>query len=209
MNPRKTKIKIPHFVAALLIFHLLSVAVHEYAHFLTLISLGGKGYIVLTSCVIEELPPTFSRLVYLSGGPAWAALYFILWLIDEDPEHHVILPAIAARQLVYGLGEGLWALTWNPLFAEVGDFAGFLALLAVILFTFISGRFEKGAFLSRTRETSRCRRPVQQERQRRGGQRLADNQAFALQPSRVVPMRPERLSIWRCRSIFLHPDTFD
>ena len=210
MNPKKTRIKIPHFVAALLIFYLLSVAVHEYAHFLTLIALGGKGYIMLTSCVIVELPPAFSRLVYLSGGLACAALYFILWLIDEDPEHHVILPAIAARQLVYGVGEGLWALTWNPLFAEVGDFGGFLALVAVILFPFISGRFEKYDFPSGTYETSRFGRPVQQGRQRRGGgQRLAGNQAFALQPGRVLPERPEPLCNFHRRSIFLHPDTFD
>jgi len=137
----KAKVKIPHFVAAFLLFYPLSVAVHEYAHFLTLLALGGKGHIVLTSCIIEELPPAFSHLVYLSGGLGCAAFYFLLWLIDEDPEHRVILPAIAARHLVYGVGEGLWALTWNPLFAEAGDLAGFLVLLAVVLFTFMFGYY--------------------------------------------------------------------
>jgi len=86
-----------------------SIFIHEYSHFLTLIVLGGEGYIYKNYTVITRLPdiPLSLTIIKLMGGLGVAIFYLLFRLIEDDPEDKIILESLILYQSIYGILEML------------------------------------------------------------------------------------------------------
>jgi len=127
------KLKLLQLLFSFILLFLASLAIHEYAHFLALIALGGEGYIQYNYCVMTKAPPSkvAFHAVSFMGGIGSGLFFVLVRLIEEDPEDKVVETLVALYQFVYGVGEGLWSIYKIPL--EVGSIAGIIVSIAYLL----------------------------------------------------------------------------
>lgn len=136
-------VKASHLVFSLVLVYLASIAIHEYAHLLTLIALGGDGYIYLNMCHVTRWPPVGGWTVYFAGGLGCALFLLLARSIDEDPEDRIALLSVALSQIIYGMFEGVWGLTGIMVYLHVGSVAGHVVLGVVAASQFFGPYVER------------------------------------------------------------------
>ncbi len=98
-----------NFIINWVVFMLVAVPIHEYSHFITLVALGGDGYIKWNVTLPTQLPAGEAALliVALMGGIGVMIVYFLLMIVSDDTEERCALSAIAIEEGIYGVGEML------------------------------------------------------------------------------------------------------
>ncbi len=109
-------------------------AVHEMCHLVATYALGGAGYIFFNHTYFTQTPAN-PIPVYFAGGLGTALIYLLDLYGEEDPEDAVVLKFIIIQQTIYGLFEGVWAMTgWTtPWLLGVGANVGLIFLLLFLI----------------------------------------------------------------------------
>jgi len=137
------KLKLLQLLLSFILLFLASCAIHEYAHFLALMALGGEGYIQYNYCVMTKSPSSkiAFHMVSFMGGIGSGLFFVLVRIIEEDPEDKVVETMVAVYQFVYGFGEGLWSIYKIPL--EVGSTVAVIASVAYLVYVLFIFVFKK------------------------------------------------------------------
>jgi len=100
-------------ITSAFVFMMLTLAWHEFCHYVVLKALGGDGYIIYTLLggfvIITEVPDELWKLVlvYLSGGLGCSLLYayFYVWWLEEPADRYVRFVCI-----MYGISQAIYAV---------------------------------------------------------------------------------------------------
>jgi hypothetical protein len=106
------------FAVCFLIYTLFIPAIHEAGHWLAskyLLGIDGVirlGFPMSTFTPNSALPHTvYGLLVYFAGGDVVFLAYLLLFSRETQIEEKAGMAPAIVQQLIYGTGEGVWAMT--------------------------------------------------------------------------------------------------
>jgi len=104
------------FAVCLILYSLFVPVLHEAAHWLAAKYYGVDGVIQLGFPLSTFTPNTWPSgpgfyVMYFAGGLGVFLAYALMWSREDEIEEKAGMAPAIAQQLIYGTGEGLWALS--------------------------------------------------------------------------------------------------
>lgn len=109
----KRTLRLGEVLIQALIFLVLNICLHEYAHIQVLQFFGGEGYVkytLLSGYTQVTVIPSYEHwyiLTALAGGSVVVAIYYILDSVIVEADTSIALRLVIGNQLPYAIMEGL------------------------------------------------------------------------------------------------------
>lgn len=109
----KRLLRLGEVLVEAMIFLVITICLHEYAHLQALHLLGGEGYIKYTflsgMTLVTENPtnPHWHTLTALAGGGIVVLVYYVLDALILEDDTSIALRLVIGHQLPYAIMEGL------------------------------------------------------------------------------------------------------